>query len=113
MLSDEMIMSVNVLAHFMIYQIFAKAIADLLSTYISVGLSCGNPKCFNKFLNHIAWQTVELAATYSASQVDKVTIACFLEDQVIATSPIKKVKPDVLFLSSKFLPNHYQNSQQV
>ncbi|WZZ43868.1 hypothetical protein YC2023_040127 [Brassica napus] len=83
---------------------FANAIADLLSTKIFVGSSCGNFSSFSKFRNQIAWQTHEVAATYSASQVERVTIGCFFDIHVKAVSPMKNTKPLVLFRSSTSPP---------
>lgn len=50
----------------------AKEIADLLSTDILVGSSCGNPNFFIRFRCKIEEQTHEVAAKYSASYVDRV-----------------------------------------
>ena len=55
---------------------------DLLSIKILVGSFGYMPNSFNKFLSQTAWQTHEVAATYSASQVEKVNIDCFFDIQV-------------------------------
>lgn len=60
----------------------AKAIADLLSMKIFVGYSCGKPNSFNKFLSKIAWQILDIVATYLASQIQSVTICCFFDIHV-------------------------------
>ncbi|CAN6971962.1 unnamed protein product [Brassica rapa subsp. trilocularis] len=76
---------------------FANAIADLLSTKIFICSPCGRFNSFSKFRSQIAWQTHEVAATYSASQVKRVTIGYFFDIHVKAVSPMKNTKPLVLF----------------
>jgi len=50
-------------------------------------------------VSHSAWQAVEHATMYSASQVERATTICFFELQDIGDPDIKKTCPEVLFLS--------------
>jgi hypothetical protein len=84
-------------------RLFTNSIADLLSSWITVALSCFSSILLNKSLSHIAWHTHQDAATYSASHVENVMVGYFFESQVNAVSPIKNTYPNVLFRSSMSL----------
>ena len=83
-------------------EFFANSMADLLSTRITIPFSCFNSSLLRRFLSQTAWQTLQDAATYSASHVDSVTMGCFFESQENAVLPMKNTYPDVLFRSSTF-----------
>jgi len=82
---------------------FANSMADLLSNWITIPFSCFNSSLLRRFLSQTAWQTLQDAATYSASHVDSVTMGYFFESQVNAMLPMKNTYPDVLFRSSTFV----------
>ena len=96
-----MISYINMFTTLMKDMIFYRAIAELLSQYIIVGSSCGYFKSESTLLIHISWQAIDVAATYSASADDSVTIGCFFYAQEIASDPKWKICPEVLLLSSK------------
>jgi len=79
---------------------FANSMADLLSTRITFPFSCFNSSLVRRFLSQTACQTLQDAATYSASHVDSVTMGYFFESHVNVVLPMKNTYPDVLFWSS-------------
>ena len=80
---------VNMLAPSWKIGFFASAIAELLSMQILVGPSYTVCSSLSTFLNHIVRKTPDDAATYLASQVERVTIDCFFDDQEKVVFPIK------------------------
>ena len=67
---------------------YARVSADLLSTNIFIVSSCNICNSFNKLPSQIAWQSLGVVATYSASQVESIKIGCFLDIHVNAISLI-------------------------
>ena len=57
----------------------------------------------SNLLSQIAGHPEDVAATYSASKVESVVIACFFGLHAIAPDPRLNTLPDVLLLSSKDL----------
>jgi hypothetical protein len=74
-------------------------IANLLST-LSTALSTSLSKTLERSLaNHTVWQLAVAAATYSASQLDIITILCFVDYELTALPFRKKIALVVLSLS--------------
>ena len=67
----------------------AKAISNMLSTKIFFSSSCGKLISFNKLKLQNAWQTHQVAATYSASHTKRVTIVRFFDIQVKDVSHVE------------------------
>ena len=83
---------------------FDNAMAELLSQKIVVGSWWFCDKSFKTLLIQTAWHAALVAATYSASAEDRVTMGCFFEAHETTSVPKWNVYPDVLFLSSMLPP---------
>eukprot|EP00965_Chrysotila_dentata_P167403 5527773-Pleurochrysis_carterae.AAC.1 len=59
----------------------------------AVGSACGKPRSSKRARRYTASLVASDAATISASQEDRATVACFLEDQEIAARPWKNTQP--------------------
>ena len=79
---------------------FDNAMAELLSQKIVVGSWWFCDKSFKTLLIQAAWHAALVAATYSASAEDRVTMDCFFEAHETTPVPKWNVYPDALFLSS-------------
>ena len=66
----------------------------------------------SKFVIQLSSTVVVAMARYSASVVDRATIFCFLELQLIRLAPRKIIYPDVDVRSSKLLPNWHQQRNE-
>ena len=76
------------------------AIAELLSQKIGVGSFCSCYKSEIVLFIQTIWHVVVVAATYSASVEDSVTMGYFFDAHATDSNPKLNTYPDVLFLSS-------------
>ncbi len=90
---------INVFALKMRFRIHCKAIAPWLSQWIITGCtefseekeSSWARKVFNQMASFVVW----VWAIYSASQLERATLGCCLEDQLMASLPMLNIKPVV------------------
>src|SRR6266545_8111977 len=86
------------------FVVFARAIAPWLSPRIIPGMLCSISTSSNHVCIHtICWEHLDIA-TYSASTVERATIACLLLLQVTGPPDIVKTYPDVDRLVSRHPP---------
>ena len=78
--------------------------AELLSQKMVVGSWWFCDKYFKTLLIQTAWHAALVAATYSSSTEDRVTMGCFFEAHETTPVPKWNVYPDVFFLSSMLPP---------
>ena len=83
---------------------FDNDMAELLSQKIVVGSWWFCDKSFKILLIQTAWHVALVAATYSASAEDRVTMGSFFEAHETTPIPKWNVYPPVLFLSSMLPP---------
>eukprot|EP00965_Chrysotila_dentata_P005035 164821-Pleurochrysis_carterae.AAC.1 len=69
--------------------------ADLLSIESGVGSGCGRPSSAKRLRRQTASLVASEAASISASQEERATVGCFLDDQDIAAEPCVKTHPEV------------------